>query len=163
MTVCVAVKVRDCVVFVADSATSLTGKDASGNEHVVNVYNHADKVFNLHKNLPIAAMTAGIGNFGGSSISTISKDLRALLMNDSGDYLLDESKYTIEDVAEKARKYLYEDRFETLADKPKGSVAKLETPCVTRERIGDIAQKFVAIPPQIDVYRSLLLVPVDAR
>ena len=121
MTVCVAVKVRDCVVFVADSATSLTGKDANGNEHVVNVYNHADKVFNLHKNLPIAAMTAGIGNFGGSSISTISKDLRALLMNDSGDYLLDESKYTIKGVAEKTRKYLYEDRFETLADKPKGA------------------------------------------
>lgn len=121
MTVCVAVKVSDCVVFAADSATSLIGKDASGNEQVVNIYDHADKVFNLHKNLPIAAMTAGIGNFGGASISTMSKDLRALLMNDPSDYLLDESKYTIKDVAEKARKYLYEERFETLSDKPKGT------------------------------------------
>ena len=46
---------------------------------------------------------------------------------------------------------------------PIGSVGKRENPCVTRERIGDIAQQFVAILPQIDVFRSFLFAPVDAR
>ena len=60
MTICVAVKVNDCVVFAADSATSMT--DASG--HILNVFDHGNKVFNLYKELPIAAMTCGMGNIG---------------------------------------------------------------------------------------------------
>lgn len=121
MTVCVALKVHDCIVFTADSATSLTGLDEQGQQRVVNIYDHANKVFNLHKDLPIAAMTAGIGNFGVCSISTISKDLRALLMDGNSDYEIDTSNYTIEEVATKARKYLFEDRFLKLDDKPQGT------------------------------------------
>lgn len=121
MTVCVALKVHDCIVFTADSATSLTGVDAQGNHHVVNIYDHANKVFNLHKYLPIAAMTAGIGNFGMCSISTISKDLRALLANGDGDYQISAEDYSIEEVATKARKYLYEERFAKLDEKPQGT------------------------------------------
>jgi hypothetical protein len=123
MTVCVAVKVHDCIVFTADSATSLTGVDAQGNHVVVNIYDHANKVFNLHKGLPIAAMTSGIGNFGTSSISTISKDLRVLLSgdDDGSDYFIDRNEYTIEEVARKARKYLFEDRFAKLEEPPTGT------------------------------------------
>ncbi len=120
MTVCVALKVHDCIVFAADSATSLTGVDQNGNQLVVNIYDHANKVFNLHKRLPIAAMTAGIGNFGATSISTISKDLRALFMNGDPEYTLG-ANYTIEEVAVKARKYLFEHRFANLAEKPTGT------------------------------------------
>lgn len=120
MTVCVALKVHDCIVFAADSATSLTGVDQQGNQKVVNIYDHANKVFNLHKQLPIAAMTAGIGNFGKCSISTISKDLRALFMNGDTNYKLGED-YTLEEVAVQARKYLYEDRFSNLDEKPLGT------------------------------------------
>lgn len=120
MTVCVALKVHDCIVFTADSATSLTGADAGGNQVVVNIYDHANKVFNLHKRLPVAAMTAGIGNFGACSISTISKDLRAQLMNGEPEYCLAED-YTIEEVTTKARKYLFEERFLTLPERPLGT------------------------------------------
>lgn len=118
MTVCVAVKVHDRIVFAADSATSLQGMDASGKHAIVNIYDHANKVFNLRKRLPIAAMTAGIGNFGNSSISTIAKDLRALLSREGSDYRIDPDNYTVEEIATKARRYLYEERFLALADKP---------------------------------------------
>lgn len=120
MTVCVALKVHDCIVFTADSATSLTATSPEGVQQVVNIYDHANKVFNLHKNLPIAAMTAGIGNFGSCSISTISKDLRAKFMSGSSDYQLDEN-YSIEEVAVKARRYLFEERFAGLSEKPMGT------------------------------------------
>lgn len=120
MTVCVALKVHDCIVFTADSATSLTGTDAHGDQLVVNIYDHANKVFNLHKKLPIAAMTAGLGNFGACSISTISKDLRTLFMNGDPGYQLGDN-YTIEDVAAKARKYLFDERFSSLDEKPMGT------------------------------------------
>lgn len=121
MTVCVALKVHDCIVFTADSATSLTSVDPHGIQLVVNIYDHANKVFNLHKHLPIASMTAGIGNFGASSISTISKDLRALLMNGDPDYQISKNDYSVEEVAAKARKYLFEERFSKLDEKPSGT------------------------------------------
>jgi hypothetical protein len=121
MTVCVALKVHDCIVFAADSATSLQGTDNDGRAHVINIYDHGNKVFNLHKSLPITAMTAGIGNFGASSISTISKDLRALMTAEGNAYSIDQSNYSIEEVATKTRQYLFEDRFQALAEKPSGT------------------------------------------
>ncbi len=51
MTICVAVKVHDCLVFASDSALSLV----QGGE-TVNVYSHGNKVFNLVKGLPVCAM-----------------------------------------------------------------------------------------------------------
>ncbi|WP_143155386.1 hypothetical protein [Loktanella atrilutea] len=88
---------------------------------MANIYDHANKVFNLRKDLPIAGMTAGIGNFGMCSISTISKDLRRLLSLDDTEYSVNKQDYTIEEVAYKVRKYLFEDRFGKLADKPSGT------------------------------------------
>lgn len=120
MTVCVALKVHDCIVFTADSATSLTGTTPDGTQAVVNIYDNANKVFNLHKRLPIAGMTAGIGNFGMCSISTISKDLRALFMNGDPDYVLGDD-YSMEEVAAKARKYFFEERFSKLENQPLGT------------------------------------------
>ena len=62
MTVCVAIKVHDCIVFASDSATSLSGTGQNGEPVIHNIYTYGNKVFNLHKNLPIVAMTAGMGN-----------------------------------------------------------------------------------------------------
>ncbi|MDP5306555.1 hypothetical protein [Paracoccus spongiarum] len=121
MTVCVALKVHDCIVFTADSATSLTGIDEAGRQHVVNIYDHANKVFNLHKGLPIAGMTAGIGNFGPCSISTMSKDLRALFTSSSDGYRISADDYTLEEVANLVRKYFFEVRFASLETKPQGT------------------------------------------
>lgn len=120
MTVCVAVKVHDCIAFAADSATSLSETDASGQQTIVNIYENANKVFNLHKGLPICAMTAGIGNFGRASISTLSKDLRKLLTDGGPEWRLDVHDYTMEEVARKARRFLFEEKFQTTDPRPQG-------------------------------------------
>lgn len=111
MTVCVAVQVNDCIVFAADSATSLIGTDAAGAAQVTNVYNHGKKVFNLHKRLPIVAMTAGMGSLAGSSIEVVAKDFRGLLMGEDPEWRLDELNYSIDDVARKAYRYVYEQQY----------------------------------------------------
>lgn len=106
MTVCVAIKVHDCIVFSADSASTLTATDENGNQSVLNVYNNADKVFNLHRNLPLCAMTCGMGHIGGRSISSLAKELRQDLM--SGEEKLTKSTYTVQQVAEQAQKFFQE-------------------------------------------------------
>ncbi|WP_137109689.1 hypothetical protein [Rhodobacter sp. SY28-1] len=121
MTVCVAVKVHDCIVFAADSATSLSAVDGAGNQVIINIYENANKVFNLHKGLPICAMTAGIGNFGPSSISTMSKDLRRLFASDDPEWKLEPENYTIEEVAQKARRFFFERRFAATDPAPQGT------------------------------------------
>lgn len=121
MTICVAVKVQDCIVFAADSTTSLQTAAPNGQQVTVNTYDHANKLFNLRKGLPIAAMTAGIGNFGASSISTISKDLRALLATEGSEYFVDPESYTMEEVAKLTRKYFFEERFQSLPQAPSGN------------------------------------------
>jgi len=75
VTIAINLKVNDGVVLAADSATTFV--DQAGN--VVKVYNHANKVFNLCKGLPIGAITWGSGSIGKASISTLAKDLRRRL------------------------------------------------------------------------------------
>jgi hypothetical protein len=121
MTVCVAVKVHDCIVFAADSATSLSETDANGQAMIINIYENANKVFNLHKSLPVCAMTAGIGNFGRASISTLSKDLRRLLTNGDETWKIDVGNYSIEEIAQKARRFLFEEKFLSTDPVPQGA------------------------------------------
>ena len=119
MTVCVAVAVNDCLVFAADSASSLVSTDLStGDSAIMNVYANGDKVFNLHKKLPISAMTCGMGNIGSESISTIAKDLRKRLSSNDPEWRIDPVNYTIQDVAAKARRIIYEERFAALNPSP---------------------------------------------
>ena len=96
MTVAVGVKVFDGIVLATDSATTL-GLDGGGAQ----VYNTANKLFQLHRELPIAAMTWGLGSIGDASISTLAKDLRRRLMGrDPGfAWALDPAAYSIEQVA----------------------------------------------------------------
>jgi len=76
VTICIAVKVHECLVFVTDSASSSVTTDGNGNQAVVRVYDHGHKLFNLIRGQPVAAMTCGLGNFGRQSISTIAKEIR---------------------------------------------------------------------------------------
>ena len=120
MTICVAVKVHDCIVFAADSASSLIESTLPGARPLIaNVYAHGNKVFNLRKGLPIAAMTCGMGNIGPVSISTLAKDLRVRFCSDDPDWALDAKNYSIEEVTDKARKFFFE-HYSVLADKPTG-------------------------------------------
>lgn len=116
MTVCVAIKVHDCIVFAADSAVSLSSTDPSGQSIIANVWEHGAKVFNIHKRLPIVAMTAGLGQFGPASVSNLAKDLRIELSNPAGDDL-DENTYSIEQVAERALGF-FESRYRSLQPQP---------------------------------------------
>jgi len=116
------VKVNDGLVLAADSATTLIDQTTSS---VVNVYNNANKIFNLRKGLPIAAITWGAGSIGPASISTLAKDLRKRLAGEDPahpDWTLNEQSYTIEEAATRLREFLYEElyvpTFAALSQKP---------------------------------------------
>lgn len=105
MTVCVALKVHDCIVFAADSASTLTATQ-NGKQTVLNVYNNADKVFNLRRDLGLVAMTCGMGHIAGRSISSLAKELRVLIT--TGDKAVDNKSYTVEDIVTIADDFLKE-------------------------------------------------------
>ena len=105
MTVCVSVKVHDCVVFAADSASSLVGEFANGEQAVFNVYQHGNKVFNLYKGKPIAAMTCGMAHMGDASIATLAKDFRRIITKGIGGDKVDKDNYTIKQVADRAHEF----------------------------------------------------------
>ena len=109
MTIVVSVRVNDGIVLAADSATSFVNAEGV----VIKVYNNANKIFNLVKVWPIGAMTYGAGSIGSASIATLSKDFRILLSPGSPDhnYLLNQGTYTVREVAEKAKRFLFEDRY----------------------------------------------------
>ena len=117
MTVCVSVKVHDCLVFAADSASSLTGVDATGASTVFNVWDHGNKVFNLYKGKPIAAMTCGLGNMGHASIGSLAKDFRRIITHGIGGDKIDESNYTVEEIAIRAKEF-FEQRYAAITPAP---------------------------------------------
>lgn len=104
MTVAVFVKVYEGLVLATDSATSL---GLPNGQH--QIYNSANKIFHLHRGLPLAAMTWGLGNVGAASISTLAKDFRQRLMGqvDSPEGPLDADTYTVEQVATRMRDMIY--------------------------------------------------------
>ncbi len=80
MSIAVIIGVHDGVVLASDSAStlmiSLAPNVLAG---VANVYDNANKIFNLYKGRPIGCVTYGVGSIGSSSIGTLIKDLRAAL------------------------------------------------------------------------------------
>lgn len=119
MTIAISLKVNDGLVLAADSAATLSGVDPGGGmSGVSNVYNNANKIYNLKKGLPIGGMAWGLGGIGGASISTLAKDLRKRFAGRDHDYpkwKLDEDAYTMEEVANRAREFLYEECYVPLA------------------------------------------------
>lgn len=119
MTIAIALRVYDGLVLASDSASTMTVHGADGSDQVVNIYNNANKIFNLHKDLPIGAFTWGLGNMGPASISTLSKDLRRRLMGlDPAhlDWALDPQSYTIDEVAGRAQEFFEGEHFSKLSD-----------------------------------------------
>jgi hypothetical protein len=99
------VKVHDCVVFAADSASSLVGVTPGGDPVVFNVYQHGNKVFNLYKGKPITAMTCGMAHMGDASIATLAKDFRRIITKGIGGEKIDPEDYTIKAVADRAHEF----------------------------------------------------------
>src|SRR5262245_40602412 len=115
MTIAVSVKVNDGIVLAADSAATLMGNDGSGNMTILNVYNNANKIFNLRKGLPVGAMTWGQGAIGNASISALVKDLRARFHGDKGDakWKIPVGKpYKVADIAWRLREFIYDEHYQ---------------------------------------------------
>lgn len=120
MTIAVSIKVHDGIVLASDSASSLMRINADGEQSVVNVHDHANKIFNLYKGLPIGGKTYGAGSIGHASISTLAKDLRKRFQGDADfkEWHINRQNYTIEEVAVSVRKFLYEELYKpTFKDK----------------------------------------------
>lgn len=125
MTIAISLKVNDGLVLAADSASTLFSLLPSGQQGVINVYNNANKVFNLRKGFPLGAITWGSGSIGSTSISTLMKDLRRRFCGDDPNFVqwkLDEGNYQVLAVAERVREFMFEElyvpAFQAWATKP---------------------------------------------
>jgi hypothetical protein len=127
MSVAVLIGVHDGVVLAADSASTLSlpvppgvpippGMGVFGN-----VYDNANKIFNIVKGQPIGCITFGSGNIGNASIGTLIKDLRRKLTDTPEEMGFDRKAYTMEKIATVLAKFLGDE-----CDKI-GSAAKIGT------------------------------------
>ncbi len=103
---------NDGIVLASDSATTMMGKIPRGQTGVINIYEYADKIFNLKKGLPIGAITYGSGSIGQASISTLAKDFRKLITEERNEWKVDSKNYTIEEVANKFKKFIFDENYE---------------------------------------------------
>lgn len=69
-----------------------------------NVWRHVLKVYNLHRGLPIVAMTAGMANFGSMSITSLAKDLRIRIEES-----LCRDSHTLDEVSIFAAQYFHDE------------------------------------------------------
>src|SRR5208337_5598770 len=70
----------------------------------MNVYNNANKIANLYKGKPIGCVAYGSGSIGSASISTLLKDFRHRISEDSAYF--DINRYSMEDLAKLLAEFL---------------------------------------------------------
>ncbi|HEX3103435.1 MAG TPA: hypothetical protein VHQ22_03235 [Terriglobales bacterium] len=107
-------KINDGLVLAADSASTIMGVVPAGQSFAVNIYNNANKIFNLRKGSPIGAMTWGSGSIGTASISTLAKDLRRRFSGDDPKFEsweINPSGYQVQDVAKRLREFMYDENY----------------------------------------------------
>ncbi len=101
MSVAIVISVHDGLVIAADSASTLTISTPAG-VGVANVYNNANKIFNLIKGSSIGCVTFGSGSIGNASIGTLIKDFREILSDEveaKKQLGFERKKYTMEQVS----------------------------------------------------------------
>lgn len=114
MTVAIALQVHDGVILASDSAITLNDPSLAPPSNILNVYANGNKIFNIVKGLPIGGAFYGMANIGSSSISTLMKDVRRRFNGEdqsSTGWIIDPLSYSIESVAIKVRKFLFEENF----------------------------------------------------
>jgi hypothetical protein len=117
LTIAISIKINDGLVLASDSASTLlaVAPGMSPDPRVYNVYNNADKLFNLQKGRPIGAITWGAGSIGHASISTIMKDLRKIFTEGDEDnhpgWKLDRETYTVENVALRLKQFVFDELY----------------------------------------------------
>ena len=162
MSIAVLIGVHDGVVLAADSASTLSllpppgvVLPAGGPPLIGNVYDNANKIFNVVKELPIGCITFGSGNIGNASIGTLVKDLRKKLTEEPGEMGFNPMNYTMEGIAK------------ILANFLDGECARLDPQARSKTTVGfllggyskpgnlgeswsvDIAQGVVQVPKQL--------------
>ena len=102
MSIGVLIGVHDGLVLAADSAsTLLVSLPQQGGQTAANVYDNANKIFNLIKGKPLGCTTFGSGSIGNASIGTLIKDFRLKLsVGDptKNEFKFDVTNYTMEQV-----------------------------------------------------------------
>ncbi|HME32562.1 MAG TPA: hypothetical protein VKG65_07415 [Terriglobales bacterium] len=127
MSIAVLIGVHDGLVLAADSASTLVINVPQGGTMATNVYDNANKIFNLIKGEPLGCVTFGSGSIGSASIATLIKDFRKKLsVRDpkSNEFKFDIKNYNMEQVAG------------LLADFLGGECQKLRPPELTAINIG---------------------------
>lgn len=103
MSIAVLIGVHDGLVLAADSASTLMiSLPQQGGTMAANVYDNANKIFNLIKGRPLGCATFGSGSIGNASIGTLIKDFRVKLsVSDpkENELKFDVKNYTMEQVA----------------------------------------------------------------
>lgn len=102
MTIAISLKVNDGIILAADSASTIIS--GVHNRYVHNIYNNANKIFNLHKGSPIGVITWGAGSIGVASISTLIKDFRESLRENI-------QELNILNIAQKLKKFIYDEHY----------------------------------------------------
>lgn len=110
MTIALAIKVNDGIVLASDSATTMSQRTQNGEEYIINIYDNQNKVFNLHKGLPVGMITWGLGNIGSSSLTTLVKDFRKNITH-IAEHKIDTDRYTVEELANKFYEFIYSERY----------------------------------------------------
>lgn len=110
MTIAISLKVNDGVVLAADSASSIFAQEPTGQAGVSNIYNNANKICNLKKDLPVGVIMWGSGSIGHSSMSTLAKDFRDLASSDK-DWEIGDKEYTVKQVAENFKKFIFDKNY----------------------------------------------------
>lgn len=112
MSIAISLKIKDGVILASDSAATMSVAARSG---VTHVYNNANKIINLHKQLPLGVVTWGSAGIGNYSNELLLKNLRQRLTDGGKEkndkWRLNEDDYSIKDIAEKLRKYIYEEHY----------------------------------------------------
>lgn len=104
MTVLVSIKINDGVVMAADSASSFPNGM---------IYQNSHKIVNVLEGIPVGVMVTGAGGIGNESIDTLLKDLKKRLSGQEKDYAdwkIDPGFYTVQQIAEKVRDFLFEEK-----------------------------------------------------
>jgi hypothetical protein len=104
MTIAISLKVDDGIVLASDSATTF------GYPNPTQIYNNAKKIFRLHKDLPLGAITWGLASIGRSSLKVLAKDFRNELM--SGQPTFDPNNYTVEQVANLFKEFIFDRHYQ---------------------------------------------------
>ena len=109
MSIAVLIGVHDGLVIAADSASTLVLNSPQGAPMAMNVYDNANKVFNLIKGQPLGCATFGSGSIGNASIGTLIKDFRKKLSVADphvNEFEFNVAKFTMEQVTTLLAKFL---------------------------------------------------------